>query len=629
MTEYLLKSAYKWLLVVLLCFSVFLIMFSLSAYVYQQKYKNKIYPGVKIGSLNLGGKTLSEAEQILEKRVEEVKNDEIIFFYEDIKIPILPAISSAPDTGLSKEIINYNVNAMAKNAYSIGRRGINIGHNFLEQLVLISSGRKLLPIYNLNEEEIITILKDNFVLKEVRAKDAKLKINDDFIIEIEKEEAGYTLDFDDALLTLIKELDKFETRSINISLQKTVEMPKIKKDNVEGADDQARILLNMAPFKLKFDDQEWLIEKKIFKDWITLKNAPSFVNANESSTSTTSLEKFKYLTLEKKEVTKYLEKIAQEINIIPLNARFEIKDGKVVEFQSSKDGLELDIEKSYEYLCEKILHFEEKEITLAVKEIKAVVNVDNINEIGIKKIIGTGKSNFKGSPRNRRQNIKTGAEALNGILISPDEDFSLVQALGEIGAENGYLPELVIKGNKTIPEYGGGLCQIGTTLFRAALDSGLPITERRNHSYRVSYYEPAGTDATIYNPKPDMKFLNDTGHHILIQTRIEKDELIFEFWGTQDGRIVEKIEPKIYNIVKPGPTKLIETEDLEPGKKKCTESSHNGADAVFHYKVTYKDGSIKERDFESHYTPWQAVCLIGKAKSTNTDTASSTEEKPN
>ncbi|MBU4332454.1 VanW family protein, partial [Patescibacteria group bacterium] len=230
-----------------------------------------------------------------------------------------------------------------------------------------------------------------------------------------------------------------------------------------------------------------------------------------------------------------------------------------------------------------------------------------------------------GSPTNRRHNIGVGANKLNGLLIAPDEEFSLVQTLGEVNAATGYLPELVIKGNETIPEYGGGLCQIGTTAFRVAIYSGLPITERRPHSYRVSYYEPAGMDATIYNPRPDLKFTNDTGNYILFTTEIDSDILTFHFYGTNDSRKIEvENPPRIWNIKYPGPTKIIETLNLEPGEKKCTERAHNGADTLFTRKITYADDREPlEEEWFSRYVPWQAVCLLGVEE---LSTATSTEE---
>lgn len=218
------------------------------------------------------------------------------------------------------------------------------------------------------------------------------------------------------------------------------------------------------------------------------------------------------------------------------------------------------------------------------------------------------------------------------MLIAPGEEFSLVKALGEIDAAAGYLPELVIKNNRTIPEYGGGLCQVATTIFRSALDSGLNITARQNHSYRVSYYEPAGTDAAVYDPWPDVKFVNDTGNYILIQSRIDKNDIWFDFWGQSDGREATSTTPVVYNIVKPAPTKIIESPDLKPGEKKCTEKAHNGADAYFDYIITYANGEKTTRRFNSHYVPWQEVCLVGiddsqkEASSTPETTGSSTPE---
>lgn len=187
----------------------------------------------------------------------------------------------------------------------------------------------------------------------------------------------------------------------------------------------------------------------------------------------------------------------------------------------------------------------------------------------------------------------------------------MLGAIGKVDETTGFLPELVIKGDRTIPEFGGGLCQIGTTTFRAALDAGLPITERQNHSYRVVYYEPAGMDATIYDPRPDLKFINDTGNYILFVAKISGDNLTFEFWGTKDGRQVEMTKPNIWNITKPPPMKEIKTADLPPGEKKCTEKEHNGADAQFSRTITYPNGETKDEVWKSHYKPWQAVCLIG------------------
>jgi len=167
------------------------------------------------------------------------------------------------------------------------------------------------------------------------------------------------------------------------------------------------------------------------------------------------------------------------------------------------------------------------------------IREDNLGILGIFELISEGISSFSGSPSNRIHNIKKGASKFNGVLVKPGEEFSFNKTLGPVGSATGFLPELVIKENKTIPEYGGGLCQVSTTAFRAALLAGLPILERKEHAYRVKYYEwlyGSGVDATIYSPHPDMRFKNDTGHYILIQTRVSGTKLVFDFYGSKDGR---------------------------------------------------------------------------------------------
>lgn len=333
--------------------------------------------------------------------------------------------------------------------------------------------------------------------------------------------------------------------------------------------------------------------------------------------------------MDQEKIKAYLEEnISPDIDQEAVQPRFEISGGRVSSWQVGRSGRQVDLGESAARIAAAFIKLPPEGAELSVKETVAE-ELTAENSFEIKEIIGTGHSNFSGSPNNRRHNIRTGANALHGLLIKPGEEFSLLRALGEIEAETGYLPELVIKGNKTVPEYGGGLCQIGTTVFRAALSSGLPITARQNHSYRVSYYEPAGTDATIYDPAPDFRFINDTGNYVLIQARISGNDLYFDFWGKNDGRAATTTYPTIYNIVKPAPTKIIETTELAPGEKKCTEHAHNGADAFFDYTVVYPENStttpVQTRRFSSHYIPWQEVCLVGVETASSTSATSTPE----
>ena len=255
------------------------------------------------------------------------------------------------------------------------------------------------------------------------------------------------------------------------------------------------------------------------------------------------------ISFEKEKAGSFLEKLSGEINKEPVNAKFKIENGKASAFVADEKGLSLDIEKSLETLSVLFKSSselqEKKEVSLPFIVLEPNIKAKDVNDLGINTLIGEGKSNFKGSTNSRVHNIRTAMVKYDGLLLAPGEEFSFVDILGPVDGEHGYLPELVIKQDKTEPEFGGGICQVSTTAFRAAVYSGLEITARKNHAYAVSYYYPHGMDATIYVPRPDLKFKNNTPGHILIQTKIEGTELTFSFYGTDDGRRVEVDGPHI------------------------------------------------------------------------------------
>ncbi len=179
-------------------------------------------------------------------------------------------------------------------------------------------------------------------------------------------------------------------------------------------------------------------------------------------------------------------------------------------------------------------------VAVAMKEYRpAMFSVEDFKKIKFPDLIATSTTSFAGSPKNRVHNIVVGTQRFNGVIVMPNEEFSFNKYLGSVDAGNGYLPELVIKENVTTPAFGGGICQISTTVFRASMFAGLDITNRRNHSYPVSYYGAPGFDATIYLPAPDFQFRNDMKTPVLLKTSVVGSKVTFEVWGTNDGRTVK------------------------------------------------------------------------------------------
>jgi len=566
-------------------------------------YKNKIIIGVYAAEQNLGGKTVDEAKEILRAAVDDFKQSGLHYKYNDHTVSLQTDITSA-DLDNVYSLISFFPDETIEKLWLIGHEQGYL-KNYWQQIRHLIIPKHYAVTIETNIERLEESLKDNFSQFETITSSAQPIINSVEDIEITPHKLGLNFIYND----VIKETTNNSARLDNntIELQREIFFPTVTSNEI--TEDQINSLKDFLKentyLTLTYNNKNWSIDPLTYRPWIIFDKRDQKI----------------ILSLDKKQFTEYLENnIANEINQEPQDAKFDIQNGRVVEFQNSRDGRELNTEATIELVNSTFFNGENSTFDLVVAEQKAKLAVGDTNDMGIVEKIGEGRSNFVGSPSNRIHNIKTGAAAINGLIIKPGETFSLITALGPIDGEHGYLQELVIKGDKTVPEYGGGLCQIGTTTFRAAYGSGLPIVERRNHSYRVSYYEPAGTDATIYSPKPDMRWLNDTNNNILIQTRMEGTELIFEYWGTRDGRIATATEPRIYNIVRPPETKYIETTELEVGEKKCTERAHNGADAEFTYTVEYPDGEIKEQTFTSHYVAWPEVCLIGVESEVEADT---------
>lgn len=276
-------------------------------------------------------------------------------------------------------------------------------------------------------------------------------------------------------------------------------------------------------------------------------------------------------------VEKYLDSIAPSVNIQPINAKFILVNDKAEEFAPSEYGRRLDIDVSKKFIINAVINGEKK-VSLPVELVEPAITLDRVNKLGITTLIGRGESDFKGSPSSRVHNIKVGSAKYNGTILKPGETFSFNSLLGEVDERGGYQSELVIKKGKLVYEYGGGLCQVSTTLFRAAIMAGLPILERKPHSFPVRYYDPQGFDATVYPGVVDLKFKNDTSNHILIQSRIESTKLTFDIYGPDDGR----------KVVLEGPLQ----HDQKP----------NGSmKAHFTRKIILADGSEKEERFDSIY----------------------------
>lgn len=569
------------------------------AYAYQ--YRDKVYRGVTVGEKDVSGLTKPELDSLVREYTSSVEREGIQIQSPKKTYRLLTSATSA-DSSLAHDYIHFAADDSATEAFALGKTG-RLFDKLRTQLTLLFSPQAI-PFSVDYEELLVDIaLKDFFSDEELPAQNANIRFKDNDDPEIVAEQPGQIFVWQSVHQMMQKRLLSLSREPVQISLAE--DKPTVTTKDAESQKDDALSLLSRLPIALKHQNDSWKITKETLRKGLVLER--------------THDGKIQF-ALSQESLNDLFSNASQAIEVAPLDAKFKIENGRVVEFQGSRVGLAIDREQTKQDIVHALNGEKVQEVVIATKQQLPLYETDDVNYLGITELVATGKTNFAGSPVNRRHNIKIGAEKLNGLLIKPGETFTTITAVGPVDGKNGYKQELVIKGNRTIPEYGGGLCQIGTTLFRLVLNAGLPVVERRNHSYRVSYYEPpVGMDATIYEMKPDFRFTNDYATPLLLQARIEGDDLIFEFYGTKDDRVAESSTPRVFNVVRPGPKKIVETDTLPPGQTKCIEKAHNGSDAEFTYTVTYPSGEVKKEVFKSHYKPWQEVCLVGKAAAPKTE----------
>jgi len=521
-------------------------------------YAQKIYPHIKIAGLNIGGLRFLSAEKLIKTKIEETFGGKIIFVSKDKKW----------EADFQKIGVFISPEENTFLAYQIAHRK-NIFLNFKEQIkVFFGGGYNLKISYFLSEEKLneylsreITAIENPpvnasliFFINEVGGKDFKLKPAQSGLV-IDKKALKRDINF---------KVSNLLANPIKLKFVKGY--PEVKNNEIEEARQRALKIINRS-LKLKYQDKTWEIEPERIASWL------SFIPVRESKKSS---NKILGVDVNQEKIKEYLESLVPQINQEPVNAELTIKDGRVAVFALSHNGLELSINENLKKISRALLDLDKPhaaEVVLEVKVVKPEITIESIENLGITSLIGQGTSNFAGSPRNRRHNIKVGAAVFHGVLIKPGEEFSFNKMIGKIGPQKGYLPELIIRHNRTVPEYGGGLCQVSTTCFRAALYAGLPITERQAHAYAVRYYNPQGMDATIYPPHPDLRFVNDTPNYILIQTKIEGNVLTFNFYGTDDGREIKIKGPYIYDRKKNGAMKAVVHREIYRGEELVKKES--------------------------------------------------------
>ena len=511
----------------------------------------KIAWGVKVADANIGGRNLQTSQEILKEKWAHLIDQEVNLLDQGPQDSPSPEKETSWSVKLTDLGFQIDYQSTISQAYQIGRQS-NILANLKEQLAALVGRYNLKPVHEIDQEKFKNKTAELFEEIERPAQNASLVFDeesDNFLLIHSTN--GITIDRKQLLAELSKQIQSFSLSLINLQL--IVDYPSIRNNEVDLARQKAQQILANLPFQLTFEGKYWTINKKLLIDWL------KFEPIKEDNSDNQVLGLF----LDQDKIKKHLAKISFALGPQLINAQLETEGNRATVFSPGKAGIKVEKEKTASQLIQNILANPPiKQTTIIAQKTLANITLEQTNDLGINTLVGQGTSNFAGSPKNRIHNIKTGAGKFNGLILNPGEEFSFNTLLGDSGPEGGFLPELVIKRDKTVPEYGGGLCQVSTTIFRAAVNTGSKITQRTPHAFPVEYYYPHGFDATVYDPYPDLRFINNTPAHLLIQTVIVGTRLTFNFYGTDDGRQINIKGPYILEKKEDGSMKTVLTQEV-------------------------------------------------------------------
>jgi vancomycin resistance protein YoaR len=321
----------------------------------------------------------------------------------------------------------------------------------------------------------------------------------------------------------------------------------------------------------------------------------------------------------------YLEPLIEPLAREPRNARFIFNDetSQLDVIQPSLDGRHLDIEATITNVNQEIAQGHHTVPLVFQTTPPEITEAKTAAELGITQLVSEQSTYFAGSSAERVNNIRVASSRFHGLLVAPNATFSFVENLGDVSLDSGFAEALIIFGERTIRGVGGGVCQVSTTVFRAAYFGGYPIVERYSHAYRVGYYERGapggwsgpGLDATVFAPLVDFKFQNDTPYWLLMEVYVNEaaGRITWKFYSTSDGRQVSVSPPDVQNV-EPAPEPLYEEDPaLAQGEIKQVDYAADGADVTVYRTIT-RDGVIintGEPPLGTHYQPWRAIYHYG------------------
>lgn len=558
---------------------------------YQIYYDGVIFPGVSVWGVDLSGMTPSQAAAALQGQFTYPQTSTITFRDGQNIWPL-----TAGELG-----VHFDIERTVQAAYDAGRRP-NLIDSLREQASAWREGVVISPVVVFDQQVADGYLQRIASKLNRPAIDATVRV-ENLQAATTPSQIGRQVDIPTTMEALGRLVTQLESGEVNVVM---IETP----PQIANADDAARAINAILASDIQIfienpnptDPGPWIASRESLAEMLVIDRAEGSYTVR----------------LDEARLQAFLDPLGPELARDPVNARFIFNDDtKQLDLLApSVQGRTLNIPATIQNINQTAANDKNRSIPLVFDfSPPDVPDSATASELGITQLVSSATTYFPGSSDSRKKNVQNAASRFHGVVVRPGEEFSFNYFLGDVSPETGYDEAWIIFNGRTIKGVGGGVCQVSTTAFQAAFYAGFPITQRVEHGYRVGYYERGegpGMDATVFSPVVDMRFINDTPYHLLIETYTDtkKNTLVFKFYSTSDGRTVQKDGPYISNIVLHGPAIYEENADVPPGETRQVDYAVDGADIKI-IRVVYRNGEVISRDtFLSHYLPWQAVYQV-------------------
>jgi vancomycin resistance protein YoaR len=560
----------------------------------------KIASGVRIDGIDVGGMEATDARRLLERRSSAIAGRAVVFTAAGKRFPIRPAaLGVEPDWKAAIDTAQ--------------RQGGGFGPlRGFKRLDVTFFGADVTPRIGVLNGSLQYEL--GLIANRVNrpAREAALVRRGSKIVVVPAQ-PGTVLDRAAAADTLVHALASLEKPAGPVALPLRTRQPHVRAATLARAAAQARIALS-APVQLVLGQTRWIVGPHRLAQLLQL---PA-----DGRTS---------VAIAGPAADNWLRRLGARVEKPAKDAGFAV-DGSHVYVVPARPGVQLDPLATTEAILKAALHRTLRVARLAVVEAPAKVSTQQAQAMHIRGLVSSYTTEYGGIP-NRIHNVQLVAHLVDDKLIAPGATFSFNGTTGERNAAKGFLEAPVIVNGEVTTGLGGGVCQVSTTVFNAAFEAGLKITERTNHALYISHY-PQGRDATVNYPDTDLKFVNDTGNWLLLRTFVGSSSLTVNLYGTPTGRKVESTtSPLVSHGVPPVKKEIDPT--LKPGEKVVDYDGVPAMSTSVSRKVYTADGKLLYDDtWYSSYRADPKIVRIGpkpekKKPSTSTTPPAQTTPQPN